>query len=148
MKEKLVKLTWIVIAIVWIAVGCSPSSIPSIPTQPPTRVPPTQPPPPMDTPAPMDTSAQEFPNGVFTKANWTLEFKADGSLHVEQQFVKQDGVYTVSGDQMTTQGGLSCEDIVGTYTWTYNDQVLVFKPVKDKCTDRLNVIWGNWRKKP
>jgi hypothetical protein len=133
MKENFGKITWIAIAIVLIIVGCSPSAPQSTPT-----------------PAPTATPEPSFPTGIFTKANWTMEFKADGSYHAEQSMANDDGVYTVTGDQITFQGDfVPCKGIVGTYTWTYDGTALSFTAVDDECTERRNVTGrGQWLKKP
>jgi hypothetical protein len=127
MRENFGKITWIAIAILLIIVGCSPSANESTPTPEPS-----------------------FPIGIFTKANWTWEFKADGSYHSEQSMANDDGVYTVTGNQITIQGDyVPCKGIVGTYTWTYDGTALSFTTVDDQCTDRRNVTGrGQWLKKP
>ena len=147
MKVQWEKLAWIALAIVLTAVGCRPSATQSPPTPAPTPVPPTQ------SPAPAATTALAFPTGVFTKASYSWEFKADGTwifeLHLQGVDQIGSGTYTVTGDQIAVldpQG--SCKDTVGTYAWSYDGEVLSITDVNDKCRDRANVSWGKWRKKP
>jgi len=147
MKVQWEKLAWIALAMVLTVVGCSPSATQSPPTPAPTPVPPTQ------TPAPAAAVALAFPTGVFTKASYTWEFKADGTWIVELHLQGVDqigsGTYTVTGDQFLIQDVLhSCKDTVGTYAWSYDGEVLSIKPVDDKCRDRANMSWGEWRKEP
>jgi len=133
------KLTWIALAIVLMVVGCSTGA-----TQP-TPVPPTLP------PAPTATTALPFPTGIFAKASWTWELRADGTLTVNNQPTEYsaDGVYTVTGNQVVIQDdSFTCKDVVGTYTWTYDGDVLTFTEVDDKCRDRAGVTSGKWRPKP
>ena len=137
MKVQWEKLAWIALVIMLIIVGCGPSA-----TQPPTQP-----------PAPTATTAPSFPIGIFTKASTWWEFKADGTwimeLHLQGVDQIGSGPYTVTGDQVVIQDPAhSCKDIVGTYTWSYDGDVLSMTPVDDKCSDRKNMIWGKWHKRP
>jgi len=140
-----IKPAWIVTAIVLITVGCSPSATQSIPTPAPTLVPPTQ------LPAPTPTIALSFPTGVFTKLGWTWEFRPDGSDFIKSQWHEGLGTYTVTGNQVAFHEDIgSCRKFgPGTYTWTFDGQVLILTEVADKCADRRNLIgYGKWVKKP
>jgi len=130
------KLAWIALAIVLIVVGCGPSATQSPPT-----------------PAPTVTTALAFPMGTFTKASLTWEFKADGTYvlesHTQAMDLNVNGTYTVTGDQMVIQDNYHpCKDVVGTYAWAYDGEVLSITVVNDKCRERGNMGWGKWRKKP
>jgi hypothetical protein len=151
-----IKLAWIVMAMVLITVGCSPSATQSIPTRAPTLVPPTQPPvptlaPPTQPPAPTPTVALSFPTGAFTKLGWTWEFKPDGSGFIKSQWHEGLFTYTVTGNQVAFHEDIgSCRKFgPGTYTWTFDGQVLILTEVADKCADRRNLIgYGKWALKP
>ena len=147
MKAQWGKLAWIALAIVLIVVGCGPSATQPPPTAAPTPAPPTQP------PALPAATSLPFPTGIFTKGSTWWEFKADGTYTVELHLQGVDqigsGPYTVTGDQVVIQDPAhSCKDIVGTYAWSYDGDVLSMTPVDDKCSDRKNMIWGKWQKKP
>jgi hypothetical protein len=167
------KLAWIALAIVLIAMGCGPGVAQVPPTSAPTAVPPTQTPepaalpptqPPAPTPTPVPTTqtpaptataaAIPFPvDGVFAKASQTWEFKPDGTYitdgHTQATSAKYSGTYTVTGDQLVIQDDYNpCKDVVGTYAWTYDGEVLSITAVDDKCRDRANMARGKWRKKP
>jgi len=156
-RAKREKLAWITLALVLMVVGCGPSATQSPPTLAPTPVPPTQipeptPVPPTQTPAPTATTeALPFPvDGTFTKVGYTWEFKSDGTYRSTSKYTDADGVYTVTGDQITVQDDyVPCKDMVGTYTWVYDGEALTFRVVDDDCTDRRNVVGrGHWSKKP
>jgi len=145
MKVQWEKLAWIALAIVLTAVGCSPSPTQSPPTPAPTPVLPTQPPP------PAATTALAFPTGVFAKASLAWEFKADGTYYWNESKSGTDasGAYTVTADQIVIKDDLfGCQDVVATYVWAYDGEVLSITPADDKCRDRENMFWGKWRKKP
>lgn len=148
MKVQWEKLVWIALAIVLTVVGCGTSATQATPTPAPTPVPPTLP------PAPTATTAQSFPTGIFAKANLTFEFKPDGTSVLESHSGSMDanfsGTYTVTGDQFVIKDdSTTCQDAVGTYTWTYDGNALRFKVVGDKCRDRLNLLdQSKWVKNP
>ena len=120
MKGQWNKLAWISIAIVLLTVGCSPGATQSIPTPAQAIAPPAQPPAPTATPAP------SFPKGVFTKLGWAWEFKPDGSYFNKSQWDEDYGTYSVTGNQVAFQGDyVPCRKFVGTYTWTFDGQVLI-----------------------
>ena len=157
MRVQREKLAWIALAIVLMVVGCGTSATQSPPTPAPTPVPPTQipeptPVPPTQTPAPtVTTEALPFPvDGTFTKVGYTMEYKVDGTYHTTSKYIDADGVYTVSGDQITIQDDYTpCKDVVGTYTWAHDGEALTFTVIDDECTDRRNVVGrGQWLKKP
>jgi hypothetical protein len=88
----------------------------------------------------------DFPPGIFQNLamNWTLEFYADGTYYGIGVFVSERGAFTVTGDQITMQGD-HCGEIKGTYTWTYDGEVLNFSVLDDECMDRRVVIdQGSW----
>jgi hypothetical protein len=170
-REQWEKLAWIALAILLVAAGCGSSAIQSPPTSTPTPVPPTQPSaptpalptqtpaptpvPPTRTPAPTATAeALPFPvDGIFAKGSLTGEFKPDGTYitegHTQLMNAKYNGTYTVTGDQVAFQDDyVPCRDVVGTYAWTYDGEVLAITKVEDECRDRAGMAWGNWRKKP
>ncbi len=171
MRVKTKELAWIAIAIVLMVVGCGTSATQSPPTLAPTPVPPTQtsqptlvpptdtseptPVPPTQTPAPTATAeALPFPvDGIFAKASQTWEFKPDGTYitegHTQLTAGKHSGTYTVTGDQVAIQDDyVPCKDVVGTYGWTYDGEVLTLTVVDDKCRDRAGLARGKWRKQP
>jgi len=136
------KLVWIAIAIALMVVGCGPAATESAPAP----VPPTQP------PAPTATTELAFPTGVFTKANMTWEFKADGTYYWKEGKSGTDasGVYTVTGDQVVIKDDLfGCQDVAATYIWAYDGQKLSLRVVDDQCRDR-NLVFDQtkWTKKP
>ncbi len=139
------KLAWIALAIVLIAAGCGPSAT-QTPSPAPTPMPPTQP------PAPTATTALAFPTGVFTKANITWEFNADGTYYWKEGKSGTDasGVYTVTGDQVVIQDDLfGCQDVAATYVWGYDGQKLSLTVVDDQCRDRgLMFDQTKWTKQP
>jgi hypothetical protein len=132
------------IAIALMTFGCNPSATQSIPTPAPTIAPPAQ------APAATVAIAPSFPTGAFTKLGWTWEFNPDGSDHIKSQWHEGTGAYTVTGNQVAFQDQVgSCKNYVGTYTWTYDGQVLMLTEVDDKCADRRNLIgYGKWVKQP
>ena len=147
MRAKTRELAWIALAIVLLVVGCGTGATQSPPTVAPTPVPPTQ------TPEPATAPALAFPTGLFAKGSRTWEFKPDGTYITEGQTQltagKYNGTYAVTGDQVTIQDDyVPCKDVVGTYAWTYDGEVLTLTAVEDKCRDRAGTAWGKWRKKP
>ncbi len=57
--------------------------------------------------------------------------------------------YTVTGDQVVIQDDyVPCKDVVGTYAWTCDGEVLTMTVVDDKCRDRANMARGKWLKQP
>ena len=165
------ELAWIALAIVLMVVGCGTGATQSPPTLAPTPVPPTQTPeptpmpptetpqptpvPPTETPAPTATAeALPFPvDGIFAKASQTWEFKPDGTYisegHTQLTAAKYSGTYTVTGDQVAIQDDyVPCKDVVGTYAWTYDGEVLTLTVIDDTCRDRAGMARGKWRKKP
>jgi hypothetical protein len=153
-------LVWIALAIVLMVVGCGTGATQSPPTLAPTPMPPTETPqptpvPPTETPAPTATAeALPFPvDGIFAKASQTWEFKPDGTYisegHTQLTAAKYSGTYTVIGDQVAIQDDyVPCKDVVGTYAWTYDGEVLTFTVIDDTCRDRAGMARGKWRKKP
>ena len=146
MRVQWEKPAWIALAIVLIVVGCGPSATQPPATPTPMPVPPTQP------PAPTATTALAFPTGVFTKANFTWEFKADGTYYWQESKSGTDasGVYTVTGNQIVIKDDLSgCQDVAATYIWAYDGQKLSLKVVDDQCRDRrLMFDQTKWTEKP
>jgi hypothetical protein len=141
------KLGWIALAFALMVVGCGTSATQSPPTLAPTPVPPTE------TPEPTAAPVLAFPTGVFAKASLTWEFKPDGTYvkegHTAATAGKYSGTYTVTGDQVVVQDDdTGCKDVVGTYAWTYDGEVLTLTEVDDKCRGRAGMTWGKWRKNP
>ena len=130
MRGQWTKLAGIAVVLLLIAVGYGPSA---------TQLPPT--------PAPTATTAATFPIGIFAKANWTWEFKADGSYVSHSPGAGERGTYTATGNQIIVQGDY-CGNMKGTYTWAYDGKALSFKALDDRCTGRRNVVVpGQWLKK-
>jgi len=163
------RLAWIALAIVLIVVGCGPGVAQVPPTSAPTAVPPTQTPeptalpptqtpepsavPPTQPPAATAAIALPFPTGTFAKASLTWEFNPDGTYitegHTQATAGKFSGTYSVNGDHVAIQDDYTpCKDVVGTYAWTYDGEVLSITVVDDKCRDRANMARGKWRKTP
>jgi hypothetical protein len=168
-RVKTKELAWITLAIVLMVVGCGTSATQSPPTLAPTPVPPTQTPeptpvpptetpeptavPPTETPEPTAAPVLAFPTGIFAKGSRTWEFKPDGTYitegHTQLTAGKYSGTYAVTGDQVAIQDDhVACKDVVGTYAWTYDGEVLTLTKVEDKCRDRAGTAWGKWRKQP
>ena len=101
-------------------------------------------------PATTPASTGDFPIGTFTNSDqsWTWEFKTDGSYLAQGLQSRENGNFTVDGNQISISGDY-CGEITGNYTWTYDGTALTFEMIDDKCTDRLGVVvTGNWVKKP
>jgi hypothetical protein len=143
-REQWEKLAWIALAIVLVVAGCAPSAIQSAPTLAPTQTPPPTP----------TAEALPFPvDAIFAKGSLTWEFKPDGTYitegHTQLMNVQYNGTYTVTGHQVAFRDDyVPCRDMVGSYAWTYDGEVLTLTKVDDKCRDRAGMAWGNWRQKP
>jgi hypothetical protein len=93
---------------------------------------------------------ETFPIGIFTNGDWELEFKTDGScISKFLGAVAETATCTVTDDQIVFKGDFCGEDKLGEYTWTFDDNILSFKAIDDKCSDRLGVLKDSqWLKKP
>jgi redox-sensitive bicupin YhaK (pirin superfamily) len=92
----------------------------------------------------------EFPVGTFSNGSyWDWEFNSDGTYFTEGPGASERGTYTVTGDQIVIEGDY-CEDVKGTYTWSYDGKELNFAaPEDDRCTPRRAVVLsGPWVKEP
>lgn len=123
MRGDWIRLATIMLAIVVITVGCVPLVAP--PAQPP------------------------FPTGTFTGPGiWTTEYNADGSYVARNPDAMERGTYTVTGEQIVLKGDY-CGEVEGTYTWTFDGEVLSFTAVDDQCVDRrILVEGGTWLRQP
>jgi hypothetical protein len=99
-------------------------------------------------PTPTETLGGNFPTGKFVNGSFSWEFKVGGSFISSGPPGSETGTYFVNGNQVaiTCQ---CCGDITGTYTWSYENKVLVFKAVEDQCSNRLGVVGtGQWLQEP
>jgi hypothetical protein len=98
--------------------------------------------------------AAEFPTGIYEvkEAPYTLSFDDAGQFHVNTgDALKVTGSYSVKAGQLrfTDQTGpWACSragEQSGTYAWKYENAVLTFSKVEDKCEDRVrslvNLAW-------
>ena len=123
-----------------------PAATQATPAPAPTPVPPTLP------PAPTATTALAFPTGIFTKASWTWEFRADGTYDAKDTVHEASAseVYTVTGNERVIKDDLvGCSDVVATYVWANDGQKLSLTKVDDQCRDRgIMFDRTKWTKKP
>ena len=98
--------------------------------------------------------AGDFPTGMYEvkEAPYTLNFDDKGQFHVNTgETLKVAGNYSVKAAQLrlTDQTGpWACTKAgqqTGTYAWKYENAVLTFSKVEDKCEDRVrslvNLAW-------
>ncbi len=89
--------------------------------------------------------AADFPIGSYAaNASVTLTFDDKGRFRVNDGKAMQvAGRYTVKGDQLALtdeKGPWACTkpgEQTGTYTWKYDNSVLTFVKIADRCADRV-----------
>ena len=94
-----------------------------------------------------DGNENDFPTGVFTARNgfWELILDDDGSFTFsEGTRVEASGTFSIQANEFTWETDNYCDSREAgkaTYTWTFEDGILLFQ-VKgnDKCFDRLDVM--------
>jgi hypothetical protein len=99
--------------------------------------------------------AADFPAGTYAakKAPYTLSFDDKGQFHVTKgDAVEVAGSYSVKAGELQltdTSGPWACTkagEQTGTYAWKYENAVLTFSKVADKCADRvgslINLAWS------
>jgi hypothetical protein len=98
--------------------------------------------------------AAEFPTGTYEakEAPYTVRFDGKGQFHVNKgETLEVSGNYSVNTGELQltdTQGPWACTkagEQTGTYAWKYENAVLTFSKVADKCEDRVkslvNLAW-------
>ena len=101
-------------------------------------------------PATTPAALGDFPIGNYRNSvvAWTWDFKADGSYSAGGLQAGENGIFTVTGDQISLQGDY-CKDATGLYIWTYDGTALKFEAIHDECTDRAGVVVsGQWTPRP
>jgi hypothetical protein len=119
-----IKSAWVLVFLLLIIVGCSPSRSSTSPTP------------------------DAFPTGAFTNGDWTWEFKADGTFISSGPLGSETGTYSVNGNQIiiTCQ---CCKEVKGTYQWSFDGTALKFIAINDECVNRKDVVDAStWLKKP
>src|SRR5215475_2090724 len=90
--------------------------------------------------------AADFPTGMYEvkEAPYTLSFDEKGQFHVNTgEALKVAGNYSVKAGQLrlTDEAGpwacTKAGERTGTYAWKYENAVLTFSKVEDKCEDRV-----------
>jgi hypothetical protein len=88
-----------------------------------------------------------FPTGTFTAkdGDWVLTFDDDGSYTFsEYGTVEASGIISIQANELTWETDSYCDPKgagKATYTWTFEDDVLLFLVKgEDKCVDRSSVI--------
>ncbi len=131
MKRQWIQLVGIAVMFLLMAAGCSTGAIQLLAT-----------------PAPDSAESTTFPIGIFMNNGWAWEFKDDGTYYAYSGDEDENGIYIVSGDQIMIQGDY-CEDVKGSYTWTYDGQNLSFEVIDDQCTESKNsIVFGEYSKQP
>ncbi len=100
--------------------------------------------------------AADFPAGTYAadKTPFTLSFDAKSGFHVDQGETREvQGNYATKGGELRltdAQGPWACTkagEQTGTYAWKYENNVLTFTLVSDKCDDRVNsLINRKWKR--
>lgn len=99
--------------------------------------------------AALASSATAFPTGTYAAkgAAATVTFDGKGQLHVLKGGVTEvEADYTVKGDQIQLtdkSGPWACTkagEQTGTYRWKYENRVLAFSKVSDRCGDRVTSL--------
>ena len=98
--------------------------------------------------------AAAFPTGTYAakKAPYTLSFDDKGQFHVNKgETLEVAGNYSVKAGELQltdSSGPWACTkagEQAGTYAWKYENAVLTFSKVADKCEDRarslINLAW-------
>jgi len=99
--------------------------------------------------------AADFPTGTYAakKAPYTLSFDDKGQFHVNKgDALEVTGSYSAKAGELQltdNSGPWACTksgEQTGTYAWKYENAVLTFSKVADKCADRvgslINLAWS------
>ena len=132
--------------------ACSGTATPTATSAPPTAalVPPTatQPaatntsaPTPTETAIPTYTPPTPFPAGIYKAAKLVhtteIKFLADGTYRQGGAAITFSGKYALDGDKVVFQedkGSGLCYELPGTYSWSFDGQVLTLTTVDEKCS--------------
>jgi len=103
--------------------------------------------------------SMEFPAGIYKPAQPTsvdriteFRFEEDGTFAISyDNGLKADGVYTVSGNQITLNESEDspCFGSPITMSWTSSENTLTFKTVEDTCPELPSTDWAReWSREP
>ena len=95
---------------------------------------------PIATPTP--TIKSIFPTGMFTAKDrdWVITFNDDGSFTSGFGEIAVSGTFSIQANELTWETDSFC-DRRATYTWTFEDDTLLFQVKgEDKCSSRLRVL--------
>jgi len=93
--------------------------------------------------------AADFPTGTYAakKAPYTLSFDEKGQFHVNKgDTLEVAGSYSAKASELEltdSSGPWACTkagEQTGTYAWKYENAVLTFSKVADKCEDRARSL--------
>ena len=93
----------------------------------------------------------DFPTGTFEakQTPFAVSFDDKGQFRVKQgDTLEVMGHYSAKASELKltdAQGPWACTkagELTGTYTWTYENAVLTFVKVTDKCEDRVKSLVG------
>ena len=87
----------------------------------------------------------DFPTGSYTgeshAGTWGETFETDASVELTfEGAVVAEGVFSVSGDQITLEDEDCVPEVLGTYRWSFDGAELTFELVGDGCTERRQVL--------
>ena len=100
--------------------------------------------------------AADFPVGSYAAGpHVSIVFAENGQFHVTQdKTMEVSGTYTVSGEKLELtdkEGPWACTKDgtqAGTYTWKYENSVLSFGKVSDRCEDRVGSLTrSTWKRR-
>ena len=95
--------------------------------------------------------AADFPTGTFEakQTPFAVSFDDKGQFRVKQgDTLEVMGHYSAKASELKltdAEGPWACTkagELTGTYTWTYENAVLTFVKVTDKCEDRVKSLVG------
>jgi hypothetical protein len=95
--------------------------------------------------------AADFPTGTFEgkQTPFTVSFDDNGQFRVKQgDTLEVKGSYSATGSELKlsdAEGPWACTkagEQTGTYTWKYENAVLTFVKLSDKCEDRVQSLVG------
>jgi hypothetical protein len=91
-----------------------------------------------------------LPTGEFLAATGEMHrFDPDGTYEVWEgaALLVEDGTYVTSGDEVTFHDDSRvCQGLGdGTYTWSFDGQVITMKVVEDKCEVRRRALTSGLR---